>query len=77
VLAAPSAAVALGTEPYVMVIGTDRRLQRRPVRVGVVQGDWREVVDGIVEGEQLVASSPLDLAAGDSVRVVEQTIGGS
>jgi RND family efflux transporter MFP subunit len=77
VLAAPSAAVALGTEPYVMVIGTDRRLQRRPVRVGVVQGDWREVVDGIVEGEQLVASSPLDLAAGDAVRVVEQTIGGS
>lgn len=77
VVAVPAAAVALGSEPYVMVIGAEGTLERRPVRVGVVQGDWREIVEGISEGEQLVATSPLDLADGDAVRVVESVGAGA
>lgn len=77
VVAVPAAAVALGSEPYVMVIGAEGTLQRRPVRVGVVQGDWREIVEGVSEGEQLVATSPLDLADGDAVRVVESVGAGA
>jgi RND family efflux transporter MFP subunit len=77
VVAVPAAAVALGSEPYVMVIGAEGKLERRPVRVGVVQGDWREIVEGVSEGEQLVATSPLDLADGDAVRVVESVGAGA
>jgi hypothetical protein len=58
-----------------MVIGEDGALERREVGTGVVRGEWREITDGLRAGETIVATSPLDLAAGDRVRVVE-TVGG-
>lgn len=75
VLAVPAAAVGLGEQSFVMVIGEDGALERREVGTGVVRGEWREITDGLRAGETIVATSPLDLAAGDRVRVVE-TVGG-
>ena len=75
VLAVPAAAVGLGEQSFVMVIGEDGALERREVATGVVRGEWREITDGLRAGESIVATSPLDLAAGDRVRVVE-TVGG-
>jgi membrane fusion protein (multidrug efflux system) len=74
VLAVPAAAVALGSRPYVMVIDAADRLVKREVATGVVRGNWREVVGGLEAGDRVVATSPLDLAEGTSVRVVE-TVG--
>lgn len=74
VLAVPAAAVALGARPYVMAIDAEDRLVKREVATGVVRGNWREVVGGLEAGDRVVATSPLDLAEGTSVRVVE-TIG--
>lgn len=71
VIAVPAAAVAATAEPYVLSIEADRTLTRRPVRLGIVQGEWREIVEGLAEGEQIIATSPMDLSPGDSVRVVE------
>lgn len=73
VIAVPAAAVAATAEPYVLSIEADQRLSRRPVRLGIVQGEWREIVEGLAEGEQIIATSPLDLSPGDTVRVVEST----
>lgn len=74
VLAVPAAAVGLGARPYVMVIDAANRLVRREVATGVVRGEWREVVGGLEAGDRVVATSPLELAEGASVRVVE-TVG--
>jgi RND family efflux transporter MFP subunit len=75
VLAVPAAAVGLGEQSFVMVIGEDGVLERREVGTGVVRGEWREVIAGLEAGERIVATSPLDLAAGDRVRVVETVEG--
>jgi membrane fusion protein (multidrug efflux system) len=74
VLAVPAAAVGLGARPYVMVIDAGNRLVRREVATGVVRSEWREVVGGLEAGDRVVATSPLELAEGASVRVVE-TVG--
>ncbi|SDD51935.1 efflux RND transporter periplasmic adaptor subunit [Aquimonas voraii] len=74
VLAVPAAAVGLGEQSFVMVIDADGRLVRREVETGVVRGEWREITAGLDAGERIVATSPLELAAGDRVRVVE-TVG--
>lgn len=74
VLAVPAAAVGLGEQSFVMVIDGEGLLARREVETGVVRGEWREITAGLEAGEQIVATSPLDLAAGDRVRVVE-TVG--
>lgn len=74
VLAVPAAAVALGARPYVMVIDAEDRLVKREVATGVVRGEWREVVGGLENGDRVVATSPLELAEGARVRVVE-TVG--
>lgn len=74
VVAVPAAAVALGARPYVMAIDAENRLVRREVATGVVRGNWREVVGGLEAGDRVVATSPLELAEGSSVRVVE-TVG--
>lgn len=75
VLAVPAGAVGLGEQSFVMVIDGEGRLARREVETGVVRGEWREITAGLEAGEQIVATSPLELAAGDRVRVVE-TVGG-
>ncbi len=71
VLVVPASAVGLGEEAYVMVIDAEDRLQRRVVTTGVVRGEWREITGGLEAGERVIATSPLELAAGDRVRVVE------
>lgn len=71
VLVVPASAVGLGEEAFVMVIDADDRLQRRVVTTGVVRGEWREITGGLQAGERVIATSPLELAAGDRVRVVE------
>jgi RND family efflux transporter MFP subunit len=77
VLAVPAAAVGLGERSFVMVIGEDGVLERREVGTGVVRGEWREVTAGLEAGERIVATSPLDLAAGDRVRIVETVEAGA
>jgi multidrug efflux pump subunit AcrA (membrane-fusion protein) len=54
-----------------MVIDENQLLQRREVSTGVVRGSWREVTGGLQAGDRVVATSPLDLAEGARVRVVE------
>jgi RND family efflux transporter MFP subunit len=70
-LAVPAGAVAeLGNGHYVMVIGGDERLERRPVTPGITRGGWQEILEGLAPGDRVVATNPLDLSEGTRVRIV-------
>lgn len=70
-LAVPTGAVGeLGDGHYVMVIGADDRLERRQVRPGLARGGWQEIIEGLAQGDHVVATNPLDLSEGTQVRIV-------
>ena len=57
VLAVPLAAVVgAGNEREVRIVDDDGTLDRRTVEVGLVDGEWIEVVSGL-EGDELVVVS--------------------
>jgi HlyD family secretion protein len=68
-------AAALLTAPdgstSVMVIGSDQRAHQKPVKVGLKQGDKVQVVEGLNEGEQVVASGAYGLP--DKTKVTVET----
>ncbi len=70
VLAVPAGSVGMGDPSYVMVIDENNQLVRRAVSTGIIRGDWREIVGGLEPGDRIVSSNPLELAEGDTVRVV-------
>lgn len=70
VLAVPAAAIGEdGSVRYVYVI-EDGELQRREVEPGETRGQWTVVNAGLDEGEVVLASNPIDMRAGDRVRIV-------
>ena len=70
-LAVPSSAVAeMENGYYVMLIGPEERLERRPIRTGISRGGWQEVLEGLSPGDRIVATNPLDLSEGTRVRIV-------
>ena len=74
VLAVPAGSVAeSGGEYFVMVINGDNRLERRVIEPGIIRGAWREVRSGLDTGDRVVAANPLEMNAGDRVRIVELT----
>ena len=54
-------------EEFVLVVGGDRRLERRAIKPGPGGEDPAEIVAGIAAGERVVTEGPPDLAAGDEV----------
>jgi RND family efflux transporter MFP subunit len=72
VLAVPAGSVAeTRGEYFVMVIDGEERLERRVIEPGILRGAWREVTAGLVAGERVVAANPMEMKAGERVRVVE------
>lgn len=71
VLAVPAGAMAEAEGGhYVMLINDDMRLERRSVSPGVSRGGWQELLEGVKPGERVVATNPLDLNEGTTVRIV-------
>ncbi len=71
VLAVPAGAMAEEDGGhYVMLINDDMRLERRSVSPGVSRGGWQELLEGVRPGERVVATNPLDLNEGTTVRIV-------
>jgi membrane fusion protein (multidrug efflux system) len=70
-LAVPAAAVAESDQEFfVMVINAEDRLERRVVEPGIIRGPWREILGGLDAGERVVVANPIEMKAGDQVRVV-------
>lgn len=71
-LAVPAGAVAESAgEFFVMVVNGDERLERRVIEPGVIRGSWREVVSGLEPGDRVIAANPMEMTAGERVRVVD------
>jgi HlyD family secretion protein len=58
-------------QEYVLVVGADRKGERRGVTLGPGGGDPAEVVAGLRVGEKVVVQGPADLAAGTEVKEEE------
>lgn len=72
VLAVPAGSVAeSSSEHFVMVVNGDERLERRVIEPGIIRGPWREVLGGLEAGEVVVSANPMEMSAGDRVRVVD------
>jgi membrane fusion protein, multidrug efflux system len=72
VLAVPAGSVAeSSSEHFVMVVNGDERLERRVIEPGIIRGPWREVLGGLESGEVVVSANPMEMNAGDRVRVVD------
>lgn len=69
-LAVPAGALGEDDDgPYVYVV-EDEQLRRRDVEPGVTRGEWTEILDGLEQGEVVLATNPLDITDGQSVRIV-------
>jgi len=61
-----------GGLPYVFVLRENSTLKRVPVKVGISNDKWTEVLQGLKVGESVVTYDPTILADGAKVRVVER-----
>ncbi len=69
-LAVPAAAIGEDEQGRYVYVVEDEALTRRSVERGVTRGPWTEIVDGLEEGEVVLATNPLDMSAGERVRIV-------
>ena len=70
VLVVPVASVGVdGGGRYVFVIA-DGTLERRDIEVGVTRAEWVEVQSGLGIGDKVLASNPIEMRAGQAVRIV-------
>lgn len=71
-LAVPAGSVAESEgQFFVMIVNGEERLERRVIEPGVTRGAWREVLSGLQPGERVISANPLEMNAGDRVRVVD------
>ncbi len=54
--------------PYVLLAGSDGRVERRDIQLGLVTSDLSQVVSGLDLGALVITSALAELAAGDRIR---------
>jgi HlyD family secretion protein len=54
---------------YVMVAGSDNRAHQKTVKTGIRQGDQVQILDGLAEGDRVVASGAYGLPDNTKIRV--------
>ena len=70
-LVVPSASVGRRDDvPYVFAVTDDGQLEQRFIQTGLVRTGWTEVLQGLVAGEIILASNPLEMRDGQAVQVV-------
>ena len=74
VIAVPVTAVQQGPDgPYAFVVGDDRTVQKRPLKVGALNKTTAIIDDGLQPGEQIVTDGQYRIQAGSRVEVAAQT----
>jgi len=70
-LVIPDAAVLTAPDGsnYVMLAGTDNKAHQKAVKTGIRQGDQVQILDGLAEGERVVASGAYGLPDNTKIRV--------
>jgi multidrug efflux system membrane fusion protein len=73
VIAVPVTAVQQGPDgPYTFVVGADRIVQKRPVKVGSLNKTTAIIDDGLQPGEQIVTDGQYRIQAGSTVEAAAQ-----
>ena len=73
VIAVPVTAVQQGPDgPYAFVVGNDRIVQKRPMKVGALNKTIAIIDDGLQPGEQIVTDGQYRIQAGSKVEAAEQ-----
>ncbi len=70
VLAVPVAAVGRDASGHYVYVIDDGTLQRREITLGAGYAEWTEIKAGLQAGEVVLASNPIGMRNGQSVRVV-------
>ena len=74
VIAVPVTAVQQGPDgPYAFVVGGDRIVQKRPLKVGVLNKTTAIIDGGLQAGEQIVTDGQYRIQAGSKVEFAAQT----
>src|SRR6202163_918536 len=74
VIAVPVTAVQQGPDgPYAFVVGDDRTVQKRPLKVGALNKTTAIIDEGLQPGEQVVTDGQYRIQAGSKVEVAAQT----
>jgi len=72
-IGAPATALQRETEGAKVLVVNGDVVEARSVMLGIAEGDWVEVTQGIGEGEQIVARAAAFLRSGDRVRALTTT----
>jgi multidrug efflux system membrane fusion protein len=73
VIAVPVTAVQHGPDgPYAFVVGGDRVVQKRPIKVGILNKTTAIIDDGLQSGEQVVTDGQYRIQAGSKVEILTQ-----
>lgn len=70
VMAVPAQAIGVVREQSYVYVIEEGRLLRREVVTGVTRGQLTEIVSGLEFGEMVLASNPIEMREGQSVRIV-------
>jgi membrane fusion protein, multidrug efflux system len=74
VIAVPVTAVQYGPDgPYAFIVGADRKVQKRPVKTGVVNKTSAVIEDGLAPGDLVVTDGQYRIEAGSIVEVLTKT----
>jgi HlyD family secretion protein len=67
----PASAALSGPDggSYVMIAGSDGKAHQKPIKTGIKQGDQLQVLDGVAEGDQIIASGAYGLPDNTKIRV--------
>src|ERR1035441_7479918 len=67
----PQAAVLTAPDGtiYVMITGSDNKAHQKSVKTGIRQGDQVQILDGLAEGDRVIASGAYGLPDNTRIRV--------
>ncbi|MBT1445555.1 efflux RND transporter periplasmic adaptor subunit [Shewanella sp. JM162201] len=63
-----AAVIPLQNRHYVYLVGSDNKVERREVVIGLRKRGWAEVVEGLSEGEAIMVHGILKVRPGDEVK---------
>lgn len=67
--------IAEGGDKFVFVIGNDNAVEKRQVHTGTRQPGEIEIVDGLQEGEKIIARGTINVQPGQTVSVIAEETG--
>lgn len=73
ILIAPIEAVNADTEGDFCYVVQDGIVVRKPVTIGISSDDYTEIVEGLSEGDQIIATLPNGIVEGSKVEVISTT----